>query len=128
MKDLIPFENDLLNLVKNVKFDEGYKKTPFQEKLHRDIGMIRNSKKTLTAADKTSNIYRLTKTEHEKLVHDAVTATYKKAPDGIKTKIDKEGVKIAKEKGVLDKMEINGTGNCFITPKDHKKTVQIDQL
>ena len=66
-------------------------------------------------------MYRLTNAEHEKLVNDAITATYKKASDGIKTKIDKEGVKIAKEKGVLDKMEINGTGNCFVTLKDHKE-------
>ena len=65
-------------------------------------------------------MYRLTKAEHEKLVNDAVTATYKKTSDGI-DKIDKEGVKIAKEKSILDKMEIKGTGNCFVTLKDHKE-------
>ena len=66
-------------------------------------------------------MYRLTKEEHEKLVSNAVTATYKKAPNGIKEKIDKEGTVTAKKAGVLDKMEINGTGNCFITLKDHKE-------
>ena len=27
----------------------------------------------------------------------------------------------AKDKGVLNKMEINGTGECFFTLKDHKE-------
>ena len=78
-------------------------------------------KKTLTAADKTSNMYGLTKAEHDKLVNDAVTATYKKAPQNIKGKIDKERIKYAKEAKVLDKMLVNVTGNCFVTLKDHKE-------
>ena len=124
VKELLAFENDLLNMVKNVKFEEGYRRTPFQEKLRKDIGTITKSKKTMTKADKTSNMYRLTKAEHDKLVNDAVTSTYKKAPEGIKMEINKEGVKIAKEEGVLDKMMVNGTGNCFVTVKDHKENFQ----
>ena len=121
VKELLNFESDLIDLVKNVKFDENYKKCEFQKKLKTDIRTITRSEKTLTAADKTSNMYRLTKTEHDKLVNDAVTATYKKATKNIKEKIDKEGVKFAKEAKVLDKMQVNGTGNCFITLKDHKE-------
>ena len=124
VKELASFENDLLDIVKNVEFDERFKRTPFQEKLKKDVGSITQSKKTLTAADKTSNMYRLTKSEHEKLVNNAVTATYKKAPEGIKTKIDKEGIKIAEKAGVLDRMEVNGTGNCFVTLKDHKENFE----
>ena len=55
------------------------------------------------------------------MVNDAVTATYKKAPKDLKGKIDKEGIPFAKKKKVLDKMVVNGTGNCFITLKDHKE-------
>ena len=121
VKEIVAFENDLIDLVKNVEFDENFRRSPFQEKLRKDVGEITKSKKTLTSVDKTSNMYRLTKAEHEKLVHDAVTATYKKAPENIKTKIDKEGVPIAKKAGVLDKIEVNGTGNCFVTLKDHKE-------
>ena len=120
VKELANFENDLLDLVKKVEFDDNFARSQFQKKLQEDIGKITKSKKTLTAADKTSNMYRLTKEEHDKLVHNAVTKTYKKAPEGIKERIDKEGVGIAKKAGVLDKMEINGTGNCYITLKDHK--------
>ena len=30
------------------------------------------------------------------------------------------GIKYAKEANILDKVELNGTANCFITLKDHK--------
>ena len=39
---------------------------------------MQQSGKTLTPADKTSNIYRLTKKEYNKMRADAVTSTYKK--------------------------------------------------
>ena len=55
-----------------------------------------------TAADKTSNMYRFTEEEHDKLLHNAVTATYKKSPEGIRENIDKEGMGVVKKAGVLD--------------------------
>ncbi len=122
VKELLNFESDLIELVKNVKFKDDCRRSKFQKKLRQDIGTITKSEKTLTAADKTTNMYRITKPQHEKLVNDAVTTTYKKAPADTKGKIDREGVKFAKKAGVLDKMQINGTGNCFITLlKDHKE-------
>ena len=39
----------------------------------------------------------------------------------IKTKINKEGINFAKQANILDKIEINTTGNSFITLKDHKE-------
>ena len=38
--------------------------------------------------------------------------------------MNKGGVKFAKGAGVLKKMEVNGTNNCFITIKDHKDNFQ----
>ena len=40
--------------------------------------LMQQSGKTLTPADKTSNIYRLTKKEYNKMRTDTVTSTYKK--------------------------------------------------
>ena len=51
----------------------------------------------------------------------AITTTYKKANKSIETKINKEGIKFAKQANILDKIEINSTGNSFITLKDHKE-------
>ena len=121
VKELIPFENDLIDLVRKIKFNNYKKNNNFQSMLRKDISEIKSSSKTLTPADKTSNMYRLTKDEHDKLVSNAITTTYKKAGNRIKNVINKEGKVLAEKAGVVNKMEINGTSNCFITLKDHKE-------
>ena len=82
---------------------------------------VQNSKKTLTPADKTSNMCRL----HilKLLILNAITRIYKKANKNIATKINKEVIKFAKRANILDKIEINGTDNYFITLKDHKENL-----
>ena len=52
---------------------------------------------------------------------NAITTTYNKANKNIGTIINKEGTKFAKQADILDKIEINGTGNSFVTLKDHKE-------
>ena len=47
-------------------------------------------------ADKTSNMYKLTKDEYNHFLDNAVTATYKKAMKGIKDIINKDGIMYAK--------------------------------
>ena len=53
---LLSFENDLLNLVKNVLFR--YIQNEFQDKLSSGLKAINSSNKMLTPADKTSSMYR----------------------------------------------------------------------
>ena len=118
VKDLIQFEDDLVRIVKELKFHKV--KNNFQTKLHDDMKRVQTSNKTLTPADKTSNIYRLHKNDYQNLLRNAITTSYKKANKNIGTKINKEGIKFAKQANILDKIEINGTGNSFITLKDHK--------
>ena len=69
-------------------------------------------------------MYKLSKDEYNHLKHNAITSTYKKASTKIKDKVDKGGIQIAKKEGVLDRMDKNGTNNCFITLKDHKENFQ----
>lgn len=119
IKELAPFEEDLIRLVKDIKFRKV--KNDFQTKLSKDIRKIGSSTKTVTPADKTSNMYRLTKEEHDKLLKDAVTATYKKASRKAEERINNAGKKFAKQANIADKMEINAKNQCFITLKDHKE-------
>ena len=49
-----------------------------------------------------------------------ISTTYKKSNKETERGINCEGIKYAKEANVLDKLEVNGTANCFITLKDHK--------
>ncbi len=118
VKELLQFEQELLQIAKDVKFRK--MRSNFQTRLKEDVRKIRNSDKTMTPADKTSNIYRLTKTEYDNLKLNAITSTYKKASGKIKERIEKGGKKFAKDKGVLERIGRNGNAECFVTLKDHK--------
>ena len=86
--------------------------------------MIRTYDKTLTFADKTNNMYRLSKDQYNMLLNNSITSIYKKSNNNIKKKINISGRNILKDKEVLQRMYINGESNCFITLKDHKENFQ----
>ena len=114
MKELVLFENDLIDMLKVTKFRKV--KNKFLTKLKNNIKTVKQSKKTLTSADKTSNMYRLIKEEHEELLANAVTSNYKKANNSIKKKIYMPGKQILEN----NKIRNNGENDCFFTLKDHK--------
>ena len=99
-------------------------KNHFQKKLQHDIKMIRTSRKTMTFAYKTSNMYKLSRDQYNTLFNNSITSTYKKLNNNIKKKINISGKNILKDKKVLQHMDINGESNCFITLKDHKENFQ----
>ena len=104
-KELTPFENDLIDLVKIIKFRK--LRNDIQRKLHEDLRKVRSSKKALTFADKTSNMYRLEKEEYRRLLQNAVTTTYKKSNKETERRINCEGIKYATtriSKQILDQI------------------------
>ena len=112
----------MIALVKNVKFRKV--KNQFQKKLQQDIKMIRTSDKTMTFPDKTNNMYRLRKDQYNTLLNNFITSTYKRSNSNIKKKINISGRNILKDKEVIQCMDINSEGNCFITLKDHRENFQ----
>ena len=122
VRELVAFENDLINMVKSIEFRNT--RSDFQNRMKEDVRSMRQSEKTLTPADKTSNMYRLTKDEYNQMVKNAVTSKYKKASVKIKDQIEKGSAKFAKKAGILDRMDQSGSSNCFITLKDHKENFQ----
>ena len=122
IKDLIPFENELFEMVKTLKFRQC--SDQFQKKLRHDIRTINETQTTLTFADKTTNLYKLTKEDHNKLLRNAVTTTYKKVNKNIHHKINSDGSSIMKKKSIYDRMLSNGEDEAFITLKDHKANFQ----
>ena len=50
----------------------------FQTRLNKDTKSLHSSEKTVTFANETTNLYRLTKEEHEKFLQNAVTSKFKK--------------------------------------------------
>ena len=122
VKELVPFEKDLIALVRNVKFRKV--KNQFHKKIQQDIKTISSSDKTMTFADKSNNMPRLSKDQYNTLLNNSTTSTYKKSNSNIKKKISISGRNILKDKEVLHRMDINSESNCFITLKDHKEKIQ----
>ena len=89
MKEMVPFEKDLWNLVNKLKFRKI--KSNFQTQLNEDIRVLKRSKKVLLFAEKTCSIYKLDTGKYKKLTTEAVTSTYKKVHDKINEKINTEG-------------------------------------
>ena len=119
VKELVPFQKDLIKLVKNLIFRKVDNK--FQRTLAKDLKGIQSSNKTLTSGDKTSKMYHLSKEEYSNLLQNAIVSKYKKIDKIIATNISKEGIKGAREANIIDRIEFNGRGSSFITLKDHKE-------
>eukprot|EP00111_Clytia_hemisphaerica_P006802 TCONS_00019646-protein len=122
IRELIPFENDLIELITTVKFR--YQHNQFQQKLKDDIHTINNTTTTLTFADKTTNLYKLSKAEYNKLLHNAITSNYEKSNVEVEREIISRGKSLVKNKNIFNRMLTNGKNDAFITLKDHKPNFQ----
>ena len=118
IEEMANFEKDLIGLVQKIKFKRYT--NDFQKRMQRDIKTINNGSKLFVPADKTSNMYKVDKEAYEKILTDSITKTYKKAPTNTKYLVDSAGKKIIKGHSIVDRIDINGRNNCFITLKDHK--------
>ena len=78
----------------------------------------------MTSVDKTSNMYGLTKEEHNKLLQNAIISKNKKTNKKMKDKINKKGKAILKNKEALQRLDINKKVIAFFTLKDHKENFQ----
>ena len=73
VKELIHFENDLVELMRNIKFRKI--RNTFQGKLKQDIKLIKDSHEKMTFVDKSSN--QLTKEQYYQLIMNSITSTYR---------------------------------------------------
>ena len=121
VKGLISFENDLVESIRNPKFKKI--RNNFQEKLKDNIKSIKKSNKTMTSADKTSNMYRLTIEQYEQLIMNSIASTYKKANKNIKKHINMAKKNLIRDQEVIKRIKTNKETNSFITIKDHKKNL-----
>ena len=96
IKDMVPFEKDLWNLVNKLKFQKIKRK--FQRQFQEDIKLIKRSNKVLVFPDKTSNIHKIDTDEYKRLTTEAITSTYKKVPDKTDDKINTESKRIIENK------------------------------
>ena len=80
-------------------------KNSFQKKLCADITEIKNSRNIYVFADKTNNVYRMSTSEHDELLKENVTKTYKKAPEKPRKSINLEAKSIASKLKLGDRID-----------------------
>ena len=119
VKELVPFENDMMEMIKNLEFKRVH--SEFQSILNNDIREIHRSNNLFISADKSRNIYRINKTRYEQLMHDNVTKTYKKCNNDKTKTINIKAKKIASKLKLEDRIQILDDNDAYISIKDHKE-------
>ena len=124
VKELNAFEDDLYQLMSEIKIDEY--RNPFQREIATAVKNINNSDKIFLLADKTTNIYKVSTNEYEKLLLENITKDYKQTAGTTLNEIDREAKKIAQSLDLADRIEQYGDAEAFITIKDHKENFLND--
>ena len=76
------------------------------------------------SADKTSNIYKATQREYNKLLKYNTTKSYKKSTDRLEKASNMEAKNIAKKIQISDRIDCLAKTPAFITLNDHKDNIQ----
>ena len=102
VKELVNFENRMLEMVKNVKFRDV--ECNFLKKLSSDVKNVKRSNGLIVPADKTTNFYKLDTKSYNKLLEKNITKTYKKIPAQTVKSIQTTSKKIAERLHVADRV------------------------
>ena len=116
---LMPFEDNLYKMLREVEFRKVHS-NQFQRRLASDVKSIKSSSNLLVFADKTTNLYEMSKVDYEKLMTENITKSYKKGDESV-YHINHTAKCIAKEIGLESKMERFIEKDAYITLKDHKE-------
>ena len=116
------FESDLSDMVHNVEFKRV--SSEFQGNLSKDIKLINEDPLLFFPADKTNNLYKLSKDNYNKLLTDNITKSYKKTNSAAINNVNKEVKCIAERLHLDDRVEQFNQRESFITLKDHKENFQ----
>ena len=120
MKEIKPFEDDMFDLVHNIKFKPFTNE--FQEKLKSDKAKIEKSNELIIKADKTNNLYKMDAQEYEKHMVNVITKDYKKCDRENFANVNKEAAKIARSFHLEDRIDSLTENSSFLTLKDHKES------
>ena len=70
------------------------------------------------------HIYEIDKQEYNRILTNSITNNYKNTDNNTKHLINKTGKAILKDHHIIDRVDIKGENNCFITLKDHKENFE----
>ena len=119
MKKLKAFEDDLFNMIKNIKFSTF--KSNYQQKLSRDLKELLSKKMVIVKSDKTSNLYYATPQLYKKLMINSLTSEYSISPNDPTTKMNNDASLFLSHNNISNrKVPKFQKAEAFITIKDHK--------
>ena len=107
-------------MIKNIQYKQYYSSN-LQQKMNSDLKNMRKSEHLFVAADKTTNMYKLTPHQYNKLLNDNITVAYAKQVRDEKSNIDAEAKDIAEKLHIADRAEAFAKRDAYITLKDHKE-------
>ena len=113
------FEDDLANLVKNIKFRK--RSNPFLATLKKEKIKIDKQKQMIIPADKTSNNYLVPPDNYKKLLEKEVQKDYKRESELEVEKVINEHRKTIIDLDLSDRVCRTVPRNAFIYLKDHKE-------
>ena len=116
------FDADLYDMVRNIEFKTV--SPEFQSNLSKYIKRINEDPLLFIPADKTNNLYKLSKENCNKLLTDNITNSYKKTNTAAVNNINKEAKCITERLHLDDKVEQFNRREAFVTLKDHKENFQ----
>ena len=117
--ELKQFEDELYDLVKNVKFKH-HVNSDLQNTMKHDMSEMNNNSEMYVAADKTTNFYKLAPEKYKELLEKSITKDYKKTSDDTVKKVDTKDKQIAEKLELDDRIYSLSRRESFITLKDHK--------
>ena len=110
--------------MRNIEFKRA--NTVFQNQVNKDIYMINKDPLLFIPADKSNNLYKVSKDTYSKLLQDNITKSYKKSNVTLINNINKEAKAIVSELKLDDEIEQYNQREAFVTLKDHKANFQIN--
>ena len=118
IQELKEFENDLVDLIQNIKFI--HVPNHFQNKIQKDLNHIMKDDQLYIPADKTNNDYRVKPADYEHLLEKSIHKNYEKTDRSAINNIIKADIHIAKKLDLADLIDTFAETEPFITLKDHK--------
>ena len=112
------FEDDLFAIVKNVKFRNV--KNEFLSSIGKFRQEVGKSSDIIVKADKTRNIYTMSKENYTKLLNENITKEYRKSDNSNTANINRQTKLHAESLLIDDRMEKLAERTAFISIKDHK--------
>ena len=106
-------------MMKNLEFKRGNNES--QSDLRNDIRQIHESNNLFVSADKSRNMYKVSKASYERMMHENVTKAYKKCNTNKSNSINFKAKQIASKLEIDDCVQKLDENKAYVSIKDHKE-------